>query len=387
MFFFFPTGTDAPIYHWPFATGGLMVMHTVVLILMSAFPDLVEPWVLHFGTINPVTWITSMCMHAGIGHLVSNLIGLGLFGWIVEGKIGWWRFLLVYFLCGATGGALTQLLMIFSEGGAALGASGAVFGLIAISMIWAPENEVRIFYFILILIYPVMGSFEVTLSVLGFVMIGLEFMTAAFSFFSISSALLHLLGAIPGLVIGVVMIKARWVDCDGFDLLTIMQGKRGERVLTVSDEKKLRAGQAEAKEAALTELQEGLAIVEKYVQTGHYEMAVKRFALLSRTRRSLVMSEPQLAKIINGLDADAAKRVYAIPLIQTYLEHYDRHRVQFTLLLARAHILLQDRPRLGIKVLKTLDLKSLNPEQTEFVRRLVEKAKAMVADGIMEVND
>ncbi len=387
MFFLFPTGTDAPIYYWPFATGGMMLLNTVVLILMFAFPDLVEPYLLHFGTINPLTWITSMFMHDGIVHLVGNLVGLGLFGWIVEGKIGWWRFLLVYFLCGASEGALTQLLMIFSENGAALGASGVVYGLIAISMIWAPENEVRIFYFILFLFYPLMGSFEVTLSVLGFVMIGLEFMTAAFSFFSISSALLHLLGAIPGLVIGVVMIKARWVDCDGFDLLTVMRGKRGERVLTVSDEKKLRHGQAQAKEAAQTELQEGLAIVEKYVQTGHYEMAVKRFAVLSRTRRSLVMTEPQLAKIINGLDADAAKRVYSIPLIQTYLVHYDRHKVQFTLLLARAHILLQARPRLGIKVLKTLDLKSLNPEQTEFVRRLVEKAKALVADGIMEMND
>ncbi len=63
------------------------------------------------------------------------------FGLVVEGKLGWWRFLLVYLTIGVIYGALIQIVMLGAEPGVVLGASGVLFGLLAISLFWAPKND------------------------------------------------------------------------------------------------------------------------------------------------------------------------------------------------------------------------------------------------------
>ena len=74
-------------------------------------------------------------------------------------------------------------------------------------------------------------------------------------------------------------------------------------------------------------------------------------------------------------------------IIQSYLEHYQTHKVPFTLMLARTHILIQHRPRQGLKILKQLSWGDLNPKQQEFVRKLIDRAKIMIADGVLEVDE
>src|SRR5437879_9699033 len=95
-----PWNTDAPIYHFPWATLGLIGVNTAVLgVLIASAPDIewIEPYLLTYGDgLHPVQWVTSAFIHAGIGHLVGNMIFLWAFGLVVEGKLGWWRFLLVY---------------------------------------------------------------------------------------------------------------------------------------------------------------------------------------------------------------------------------------------------------------------------------------------------
>lgn len=57
-------------------------------------------------------WVTSIFMHAGIGHLVGNMIFLWSFGLIVEGKVGWKVFLAIYFLMGVGESGIEQIMML-----------------------------------------------------------------------------------------------------------------------------------------------------------------------------------------------------------------------------------------------------------------------------------
>lgn len=74
----------------------------------------------------PWQLVTYMFLHADISHIFFNLFALWIFGQALENLWGTRRFLLYYFLTGIGAG----LIHIFIEGASAIGASGAVFGIL-----------------------------------------------------------------------------------------------------------------------------------------------------------------------------------------------------------------------------------------------------------------
>jgi len=102
--------------------------------------------------------------------------------------------------------------MLGAEGGS-LGASGVIFGLLAVAMVWAPENEVEC----LILIFPWFWEVEVSIKTLAFVYLALQVPGLLLVGLGVTSAALHLLGFAVGLPIGIVMLLRGWVDCEGWD--------------------------------------------------------------------------------------------------------------------------------------------------------------------------
>ena len=106
-----PWGTDAPIYHRPFATIALIAdQRAAPLRRARGMPT--TDYVLVIGDgVHPVQWLTNNFLHSGIFHLVGNMIFLWTFGLVVEGKLGWWRFPLVYLLLGVVDSAAMQLLV------------------------------------------------------------------------------------------------------------------------------------------------------------------------------------------------------------------------------------------------------------------------------------
>ena len=107
-----PWGTDAPIYHWPVATVGLIVANTAAFFAtMNLDPETQASLAMRLGDgIHPLEWFTSIFCHANIQHLVGNMMFLWAFGIVVEGKLGWLRFLVVYLGIGVGESALEQLL-------------------------------------------------------------------------------------------------------------------------------------------------------------------------------------------------------------------------------------------------------------------------------------
>ncbi|MDO4647334.1 MAG: rhomboid family intramembrane serine protease [Eubacteriales bacterium] len=74
---------------------------------------------------------TSMFLHFGIEHLMSNMLILGAFGERMEPALGHWKYAVIY-LCGGIAGNLVSLGVSFSTGEyhVSAGASGAVFAIL-----------------------------------------------------------------------------------------------------------------------------------------------------------------------------------------------------------------------------------------------------------------
>jgi membrane associated rhomboid family serine protease len=94
------------------------------------------------------TFLTSMFMHAGFFHLFVNMFSMLFVGNLVERIIGKKRFISFYLLSGLFAGILFLLVSLFvpSENVYAVGASGAIFGLIGLLMMLTPNLPVYMMF-------------------------------------------------------------------------------------------------------------------------------------------------------------------------------------------------------------------------------------------------
>ena len=91
--------------------------------------------------------LTFQFLHAGLWHLLGNLMGLWFFGRLVESILGTKRFLVAYFACGVVGGLLQAgLMVLFSAhfGASVVGASAGVMGIFAIFARLQSDSEIRL---------------------------------------------------------------------------------------------------------------------------------------------------------------------------------------------------------------------------------------------------
>ncbi|MCA9262068.1 MAG: rhomboid family intramembrane serine protease, partial [Planctomycetales bacterium] len=202
----FPYSCDALLYHLPIATIGLIVLNVVLFVGHSTTPGGVAPdagWLLLYGEgLHPAQWIMSRFAHASVEHLVGNMFFLWTFGLITEGKLGWWRFLSCYLVIAVGQAAIEQAALGFvaTDSVGSLGASAAIFGLMAMACVWAPMNLISIatiFYFRLFI-------FEVSVGIFAAFYIGLDLTWCLLLGSGAGSSILHLMGGAMGAVLGVV---------------------------------------------------------------------------------------------------------------------------------------------------------------------------------------
>ncbi|MFH1917656.1 MAG: rhomboid family intramembrane serine protease [Nanoarchaeota archaeon] len=95
------------------------------------------------------TFITSMFMHAGFFHLFVNMLSLFFVGSLVERILGQKRYLYFYLISGLFAGLFFILWSFAFSSGLdtfAVGASGALFGLIGLLMILTPNLPVYLMF-------------------------------------------------------------------------------------------------------------------------------------------------------------------------------------------------------------------------------------------------
>jgi membrane associated rhomboid family serine protease len=94
--------------------------------------------------------LTSMFLHAGLLHFLGNMLYLLPFGDNVEDRLGHFRYLLFYVLCGL---AATLLFIAFNRSSMVplLGASGAIAGVLGGYLVLHPRGTVKGIFFIIII--------------------------------------------------------------------------------------------------------------------------------------------------------------------------------------------------------------------------------------------
>ena len=98
-------------------------------------------WVPGYFFIDLFTIFTSMFLHGGFMHIGSNMLYLWIFGDNIEDRLGHFRYLLFYLLCGI---AATMAHAFFNASSKvpAIGASGAIAGVLGAYLILYPHARV-----------------------------------------------------------------------------------------------------------------------------------------------------------------------------------------------------------------------------------------------------
>src|SRR2546430_5787014 len=96
-----------------------------------------------------LTLITSMFMHGGLAHIFGNMLFLFIFGDNIEERLGHFRYLIFYLVCGVLAGLSHVFATVALAGGdqasllvPSLGASGAISGVLGAYILLFPTNRV-----------------------------------------------------------------------------------------------------------------------------------------------------------------------------------------------------------------------------------------------------
>jgi len=129
---------------WTFIFIGLCVA-VFFLEMLPQFPFESFSFAPAFAFEQPWTFVTSIFLHAGIEHLFFNMFALFMFGIYLEPRISERRFLTVFFVAGVLGNAAYMLMSPYGTI-PAVGASGAIYGVMGMLAILQPSLTIYIFY-------------------------------------------------------------------------------------------------------------------------------------------------------------------------------------------------------------------------------------------------
>lgn len=161
-----PYSVDVPMERWPYANWALIGLTCLASLAIWAQPtppvwdgqepveqaverlrrEVDEPVSKlglsreHFQVWQPFTYVL---VHADVFHLAGNMLFLFCFGNAINSRLGHTLFLVLYFALGMVAGLAW---LCFDRGGALIGASGAIMGIVGLFFVLYPLNEVRVWY-------------------------------------------------------------------------------------------------------------------------------------------------------------------------------------------------------------------------------------------------
>ncbi len=136
----------------------LIIINAIVFVAQLVFDstwgltDMIALYPYKSGLFKPYQLVTHMFAHGGFLHIAFNMYALWMFGSVLERIWAAKKFLIFYLVCGLAAG-LTQ--MFFVSNGAAVGASGAIMGLLAAFAYTFPNTE----FYILPIPFPIKAKY------------------------------------------------------------------------------------------------------------------------------------------------------------------------------------------------------------------------------------
>lgn len=164
-----PLRDTIPSRRFPLVNTAIIVLNVLVFLFESALgPEQLDQFIWQWGLVPADFWqgggigrwlplLTSVFMHGGWWHLISNMLALYIFGDNVEDRLGPFRYVLFYLVSGLAASA-AHLVAYAGSSIPTVGASGAIAGVLGAYLILYPHSRVLtlvpIFYFIRIVEIP-----------------------------------------------------------------------------------------------------------------------------------------------------------------------------------------------------------------------------------------
>lgn len=150
----FPIRDDVPSRTYPYATLGIIILNVLIFIIQFGQritdPAGAAATVATYGLVPSYAaegrvwpFLTSMFMHGGWFHLIGNMWYLWIFGDNVEDRLGHVRFVIFYLVCGLIGN-LGHFLFNSASSVPAVGASGAIAGVLGAYVISYPMARILV---------------------------------------------------------------------------------------------------------------------------------------------------------------------------------------------------------------------------------------------------
>ncbi len=215
----FPIRDSIPSRNFPILTIALIVMNALIFFYEFYLGDRLGDFIRRYGLIPDNfffytethqgglverygPFFTSMFLHGGWMHVISNMWYLWIFGDNIEDRLGRGRFFIFYILCGLAAG-VAHLLLNADSKIPTVGASGAIAGIMGAYVVLYPRARVQtlipIFIFIQFIEIPAFFF-------LGFWVL-LQFFQGTASLMSADSGGVAWWAHLGGFVFGAVFVK------------------------------------------------------------------------------------------------------------------------------------------------------------------------------------
>jgi membrane associated rhomboid family serine protease len=138
--------------------------------------------------------VTCQFLHTGFWHLAMNMLGLWIFGELVERRLGRRRYLFYYLLCGIAGPLMYTALWLLgfltpTPAQSLIGASAGIFGIMLAAAYLEPDRLLYVFFF------------DVPLKYFAWLMVGVAAYTVIARGDNAGGQAAHLGGALLGYVL------------------------------------------------------------------------------------------------------------------------------------------------------------------------------------------
>ena len=303
------------------------------------------------------------------------------FGLVVEGKLGWQKTLAVFLGVGVVQCAIEQLFMLGASGGGSDGASAVLLGLMAMSLVWAPENEIR--FVTVRLAWLKWYDFQIGWVVT--VVAGFQLFIWAVARVGIGAVVLHFIGAALGFAVAVWMLKTNRVDCENWDIFSIHAGRQS--LLPSEWREKEEKERAEEQQQQLPQRrEEALEEIRQSIADRRPTAALKLHQIMAADLPDWTLSEPDLFDLIGSLSKEQLW-TESVALARQYLSQYSQRAALVRLNLAQILLVKERRPAAALKVLAKLDPAALDPAREQFLGQLRAKAEQLRGEDSYELSD
>ncbi len=203
----------------PYANAALIVITSFIFFLPSSilsYNDL-EPFVLRDW--DPSGLIGSIFLHGDIFHLLGNMIFLWVFGNAVCAAVGNGAYVFIYIFLGMFSGAVH----LMADAHPAIGASGAINGVVGMTLVLFPRNQLHNWYWI----YFKIGTFAVK----TYWMILLWFLFDIFGSIGSPDGIAHwahIGGLVGGIILALAALKFNLIETYHHTILDVFAGRNEE---------------------------------------------------------------------------------------------------------------------------------------------------------------